>query len=52
VTVTGSYRPPGGAVGWSADRVVLHRVGQATMSAVVSGIARALADEDRTAIVG
>jgi hypothetical protein len=52
VSVAGSYRPPGGAVGSSADRVVLHRIGQATMAAVVTGIAQALADEDAAAVAG
>jgi hypothetical protein len=40
--VSGSYRPPLGAVGATLDRVVLHRVAEATSRTLLQKLARAL----------
>lgn len=42
VTLTGSYRPPLGALGAGLDRVLLHAVAAATIKALLTRIASAL----------
>jgi len=42
VTLTGSYRPPLGALGGGLDRLVLHTVATATIAALLTRIASAL----------
>lgn len=42
VTLTGSYRPPLGALGARLDRLVLHTVATATISTLLTRIAAAL----------
>ena len=42
VTLTGSYRPPLGALGGGLDRLVLHTVATATIAALLTRIATAL----------
>jgi hypothetical protein len=44
LTLTGSYRPPLGAVGAALDRAVLHRVAVATVQGFVNRIGTAVAD--------
>jgi hypothetical protein len=42
VSLTGVYRPPLGVVGAGLDRVLLHRVASATVSSLLTHIAKAL----------
>ncbi|HET9081284.1 MAG TPA: hypothetical protein VFO01_12320 [Trebonia sp.] len=49
VTLTGSYRPPLGAVGGGLDRLLLHTVATATVRALLTTIADALEGTPATA---
>ena len=44
ITLKGSYRPPFGRLGVGVDRVLMHRVASATMSALLRSVADALAE--------
>ncbi len=44
VALTGTYRPPLGAVGAGLDRLVLHKVAAATITAFLNQVSGALAD--------
>jgi hypothetical protein len=44
LTVSGAYRPPLGSLGAGLDRMIMHRVAQATIRAFTHDIAAALAD--------
>ncbi len=45
VALTGSYRPPLGALGAGLDRLMLHKIAAATMAAFLNQICSALQDE-------
>jgi hypothetical protein len=42
--LTGSYRPPFGAVGATLNRVVMHHIADATIRTLLTGIARSVSD--------
>ena len=42
--LTGSYRPPFGAVGATLNRVVMHHLATATIRSLLTGIARSVSD--------
>lgn len=45
VSVDGRYKPPLGAVGRMADRILLHRVAEATVGDFLDRVARELSDD-------
>lgn len=49
LTLTGRYDPPLGSLGRTLDRLVLHRVAQASVRAFLEGVGAALEAPDRTA---
>lgn len=52
LTVSGVYRPPLGGFGAGLDRVVLHRIAQATMHAFADSIADAITNPDAAPATG
>lgn len=49
VALTGTYRPPLGALGAGLDRLVLHKVATATITAFLDQLTGALADAEASA---
>lgn len=43
IGINGVYRPPGGSLGAALDKIVLHRIAEATIRALLMQIAGAIA---------